>query len=366
MRLVSLVVCVFCSAAAVADDVTLLPTEQEALANAQAHGIIVGVTDSPPFCSQYDGKWIGLSIELLKNICETESIAYTIKDYTIEELLVALEKGEVAMAAAALDVTADRAETVRFSHAFHHAGYGVAINESKTKHWATVKRFFSSSFFLAVGFLGSLLLAMGLVIAFVERKQKDSDFGGTIAHGIGSGLWWSAVTMSTVGYGDKSPRTVGGRTVATVWIFLSMIVVSGFTGVIASSLTVNSMKNSVTVLDDLRHMDVATVHKSTANEYLTKRGVHSAGFETLELAIASVQEGKYDAVVHDAPILRHMLARQRASDVVLTEMSFGSLAYAFGFPVDSYLARPLNVELLAQIESDQWAGMVERNLNKRE
>lgn len=355
-----------CSVSTVADDVTLLPAEQDALTHAQANGIIVGVTDSPPFCSQVGGEWSGLSIELLKNICASESIAYTLKEYTIEELLIAIEEGDVSVGAAALDVTADRAETIRFSHAFHHAGYGVAVHESVTNHWATMWRFFSGEFFIAVGSLAVLLFATGLVIAFMERKQKDSDFGGSITHGLGSGLWWSAVTMSTVGYGDKSPKTAGGRTVATVWIFVSMIVVAGFTGAIASSLTVSSLRSAVTDIDDLHRMDVATVRKSTAHEFLVRRGVHSTGFESLELAIASVQGGDHDAVVHDAPILRHMVARQRASEVLMTEMSFGSIAYAFAFPVNSHLARPINVELLEQIESDQWTGMVERNLNTRE
>ena len=33
-------------------------------------------------------------------------------------------------------------------------------------------------------------------------------------HSLGDGLWWSAVTMATVGYGDLAPQTIGGRTVA--------------------------------------------------------------------------------------------------------------------------------------------------------
>ena len=40
-----------------------------------------------------------------------------------------------------------------------------------------------------------------------------------------SAFWWAAVTMTTVGYGDKTPVTTGGRIVGLVWMFTSVIVI---------------------------------------------------------------------------------------------------------------------------------------------
>ena len=363
---VFLVVVFAALSARAADDVALLPAEREALAAARTQPIIVGVTDSPPFCSEIDGKWVGLSIELLDRTCEALGIKYHLKPHTLDELLRAVEQGDIAVASAALDITADRAERFRFSHSFYHAGYGVAVNERLTSHFATLQRFFSPQFFLAVGSLAALLLIAGFIVWLMDRRHKESDFGGSIAHGLGSGLWWSAVTMSTVGYGDKAPRTVGGRLVAIIWIFVSVIVISSFTGAIASSLTVSSIKSSIAAIDDLRSMSVASVRGSTAEEFLRARGIHSTSFATLTEAITSVQAGANDAVVHDAPILRYTLDRAKASDVSMSDMHFGRLAYAFGFPVDSHLARPIGVEILDQIESDRWPGLVERHLSLRE
>lgn len=46
-------------------------------------------------------------------------------------------------------------------------------------------------------------------------------------------LWWSIVTMTTVGYGDISPATLGGRVVASIIMFLGIGIIGTFTATIA-------------------------------------------------------------------------------------------------------------------------------------
>ena len=48
------------------------------------------------------------------------------------------------------------------------------------------------------------------------------------------GLWWTVVTLTTVGYGDLSPATVGGRAVAVVLMVTSIGGVSFITANIAA------------------------------------------------------------------------------------------------------------------------------------
>ncbi len=54
---------------------------------------------------------------------------------------------------------------------------------------------------------------------------------------LANALWWSVVTLTTVGYGDISPLTAGGRLVGAVLMMLGIGVLGAFTGQLASLLT---------------------------------------------------------------------------------------------------------------------------------
>ena len=53
-------------------------------------------------------------------------------------------------------------------------------------------------------------------------------------HSLVDGLWWTVVTLTTVGYGDFSPVTTGGRATAVVLMFAGIGVVSFITANIAA------------------------------------------------------------------------------------------------------------------------------------
>jgi voltage-gated potassium channel len=82
-------------------------------------------------------------------------------------------------------------------------------------------------FFLAGGVLIMVLLG---ALGFALNENTGGGFGSR----IGQGMWWAAVTITTVGYGDVVPRTLGGRLVGVGLMLSGVILLSLTTATIAS------------------------------------------------------------------------------------------------------------------------------------
>lgn len=76
-------------------------------------------------------------------------------------------------------------------------------------------------------------VALALVILSVVMGGILTIFEGA---SLADGLWWSVVTLTTVGYGDIIPQTTGGRLSAAILMVGGIGVVSFITAAIASYL----------------------------------------------------------------------------------------------------------------------------------
>ena len=75
-----------------------------------------------------------------------------------------------------------------------------------------------------------LLYFSAVGIYYFENEAQPENFA-SIFHSI----WWSVATLTTVGYGDVYPITVGGKIFSTIIIFIGLGLVAVPTGLIASS-----------------------------------------------------------------------------------------------------------------------------------
>ncbi|XP_031568614.1 uncharacterized protein LOC116303242 isoform X2 [Actinia tenebrosa] len=96
----------------------------------------------------------------------------------------------------------------------------------------------------------TLLLSIlaGIVLWLAEIRANPEEFPRTFIGGAWEGFWWAFVSMTTVGYGDRAPRSFLGRVFAVMWILLGICIVSIFTATLTTSLTTISLdtKRSVT------------------------------------------------------------------------------------------------------------------------
>jgi polar amino acid transport system substrate-binding protein len=328
--------------------------------------LIVGTKEAPPFAiKSTDGTWAGISIDLWRQIATDLNLKYELRETDLKGLLDGVTSGSLDVAVAALTITPEREEAFDFTHPFHTTGLGIAMAWKAGNPWiAVIKRLSSLTFLKVVATLAVLLLAVGMLVWWFERKRNPQQFGGKSARGIGSGFWWSAVTMTTVGYGDKAPVSLAGRVVGLIWMFAGIIMISGFTAAIASSLTVTKLESPVKGPEDLPKVRVGTIADSTGEFYLRDKRIRYQTYKTAVEGVQAVAEGKIQALVYDAPLLRYLINQGFKGSLHVLPNTFLRQDYGIALPSRSPLRETVNRVLLQKISESAWQDTVYKYLGE--
>jgi len=320
----------------------------------------VAVKQSPPFVFEDEAGMNGISVKLWEQIAAQNGWNYEYEMMSLQEVLNAVATGEADVSINPLTVTSERVKQVKFTQPFFNSNLAVVAKVGRTSTaLGLVKRLFSLDFLKAVFVLFLVILVFGFFVWVFERKENAEEFGGGIT-GIGQGIWWSAVTMTTVGYGDKSPRTLGGRIVALIWMFAAIIMISSFTASIASSLTVDQISTDISQLSDLRDLSIGTVVNSSSEDFFNRNYIPYTGFETVRDGLEAVDTGEIDGFVYDEPIMRYDLQQYAAfSDLQVLPYKFNTQYYSFATTPKAGLADTINPVLLQVIEDVNWKGVLQ-------
>jgi len=200
--------------------------------------------------------------------------------------------------------------------------------------------------------LAMLISAIGIYL--FERKHNREQFDKGWVKGIAAGLWWAAVTLTTVGYGDKVPRTLGGRMIGLIWMFAGLFIIAGLTAAVTSALTLTELRARISGPSDLSRVKVATVEGSTSADYLRSRHIMFASHPDVNAALSSLVANQCDAVVYDAPILKYQIYQKHSGEAFVLPVTFERQNYAFALPSESGLREPINQVLLRRTSSPKW------------
>jgi ABC-type amino acid transport substrate-binding protein len=310
--------------------------------------LIVGTKAVPPFAMRNsEGAWI----------------PFEFRELELQDLFDGVADGSLDIAVAALSITAGREEICDFSHPYYVTGLGIAIASKHKSPWLVVlKNLFSSHYLKVVIGLCTLLLALGTLIWWFEHKRNPDQFGGGTAAGIGSGFWWSAVTMTTVGYGDKAPVTFWGRVVAFIWMLIAIIIVSVFTATITSTLTVAHLDVPVKGPQDLPKVRVGAIANTTGETYLQDNRISYTSYKTALEGLRAIEAGSIDALVYDAPILRYLIHHEFKGGLEVLPHTFHREDYGIALSKSSSLREPINRVLLEKIQGREWKDILHQYL----
>jgi len=323
---------------------------------------VIGIRVAPPFViEEEDGIYSGLTIALWEHIAEQTGIEYRYEERDIQGMLDGVADGSLYASASALTITSEREESMDFTHPFFVTGLGIAVSYQPVGVWQSFLAIFSFDFFWVLLLLFLLLLFWGVLVWFFERKENSDEFGGSTAEGVGSGFWWAAVTMTTVGYGDKSPRTLGGRIIGFIWMFTGIVVISFFTASIASSLTVTQLDSRVSGPTDLPFVRVGALQQSATMDYLESERIRASSYETIEAGLRAVEENEIDAFVHDAPIIQYYTQLDFRNRVRVLSSTFNDQYYGIALPLGAEYRNQMNRIILDYIASEE-VGRVEKQI----
>jgi polar amino acid transport system substrate-binding protein len=320
--------------------------------------LVVGYSAAAPFLYEVDNDIEGPLVWLWGNIAEKNTIQYEIKNLKSEELLENLENNNIDLAIYPLSITSERSQYMNFSAPFYLAHSGIMTKNISSFESAILflKTFFSLNFFRALGTLALVILIFGFLEWRFERKINHEEFGGGIK-GLWSGFWWSAVTMTTVGYGDKSPKTTGGRIVALIWMFTAIMIISGFTASITSSLTVTTLGSNSNSIEDFKERKLGTVEHSETHNWLKDNFYKNKKlYKNKEALMEGLINDEIEAAAYDLPLLKELDKRKDLNAFTVLDIKYNPQYYAIAMSrnVSDPLRKKINTALLSATESYKW------------
>ena len=329
--------------------------------------LIVGVKVAPPFVIDDHGHYSGLAIDLWQEVAADHGWKYVYKPYNLEGLLDAVSHDKVDVGLGAITATAEREKIMDFAHPITSSGLGVAVRGGQNAGWmAVVGALVSPAFLKVIVTLALLLLVVGFLVWLLEHKHNPEQFGGSRKQGIFSGFWWAMVTLTTVGYGDLAPRTVGGRILGLIWMLAALVIVSFFTASITSALTVGQLTNRIGSAADLGGMQVASVPDSTSANWLDRQKFSYSKATDLDAALADLAAGRVEAVVYDAPLMRWDIQQHYRGKLKVLPLVLERQDYAFALPTGSRLREPIDTSLLQRINAPDWPERLKKAFGESE
>lgn len=147
----------------------------------------------------------------------------------------------------------------------------------------TARIFADTKYVYMIILSGGAIILGGLAIYLVESDNKEANI-----RSIGDGIWWAITTVTTVGYGDKYPVTIGGRIIASMVMVIGIAVLGFFISTLGASLvesrirkrstspisdSKNAIKNKIERLENLHEEELPILLSEITQLYASSKSL---------------------------------------------------------------------------------------------
>ena len=313
----------------------------------------VGVSPFPPLVFDGAPPERGFDIALWESLAErlgVRTIYIHINDFG--ELLDRVSRGQVDVALSGISITANREARMDFTYSYLRSGLGILTTArshellQRNRHPLFGSEGFTleRTLWLLAG-TGVVLSASAFLFWWIELR-RDPNHASRPGRALAAAFYWAAVTMSTVGYGDYTPKRPAGKLVALLLIFTGIGLFGAVVARMSSVLVISQLRDLRPHPRELRGVTVGTLSDSSAIPVIRHFGGVVRGYPGIQDAIQALKKGDVQAVVSDWPALYYYINSTDTKGLVLSEEPFDEQLYAFALPPGSPWREPINSALL--------------------
>ncbi len=322
--------------------------------------IVVGTKFAPPFVMGPKDAPEGLAIDLLRLIGDCFGVqpgAVRFVEFgTREELIDATAAGEVQVAVSTLPINVADEARIDFSFPFFHAPLAVIVpdRDRMTNFGLLLARIFQSNVLTIILGLTAFMLGVALVYWRIERQSGNNFFREGALRGLLRALIWAALLVFR---GQSDPfklKSQGGQVFVLVLMLLGVGIVSSFTAIITSSMTLQALEPEIRTLSDLQNRPIGVLGDSRAADWAQAEGITVRPLRTFAQVQRYFDEGEIDVFVHESPVIRYLVNRANLRRVKRAPLVIAPQDYALAFPPGGALREPVNLALLTIVDSPAW------------
>ncbi|MFL9966979.1 transporter substrate-binding domain-containing protein, partial [Paraburkholderia sediminicola] len=266
--------------------VTYVTTGASPAASGADRPLRVAVAAIAPFVLPQTDPPAGFSIDLWNEVARRMHVEYAWNSVaTQSDLLLAVQRGDVDVAIAAITMTSDREKVVDFSLPYFDSGLQIMVrarNESaflatlRSIPWRPIGQLF--------GIAAILVFLLANLVWLVERKQ-DPNFQKPYVRALGEGLWATMLIIATGEHGERDSATMWKRVLVPAMWLIGVVLIAQLTATVTSSQTVAQLQSNIQGPGDLPGKTIGTAAGTIAADYLTQRGLPFVDVKTAADAI---------------------------------------------------------------------------------